>query len=399
MNWKTEVLSLIKPSPEEQKQVEKRIAVFIDKLRSVVLVKVILGGSGAKGTWLKGQHDADIFILFPATYESDKLSDITEQWLKKIGRFERFHGSRDYFRFYQDTFVFEVVPIRAIKKAEDAANITDVSPLHAAWVKKKSTEKICDDIRLAKAFCKAQRMYGAESYISGFSGYVLEILIIHYGSFEKFLKAAAGWREGTIIDYSHWYKNAQDVLLSINKAKLQSPLIVVDPVDKTRNAAAALGVEKWELMKKKAAQFLRKPSACFFTKAKMTPDMLKKKGKTVVLIEFSSPKGQHDKVGAKIVKTFEHVKKNLFDFGMIAANWEWDDKVILVFVVKKKKRRSFVLRKGPPLEMKEHVQQFMKKHKKIVKKSGHAWAQVKQTATLKEVVHDVVEKGMKVRVF
>src|SRR3989344_7128685 len=180
MNWKQEVLSLIKPSPEEQKQVEKRIAVFIDKLRSVVPVKVILGGSGAKGTWLKGQHDADIFILFPATYESDKLSDITEQWLKKIGKFERFHGSRDYFRFYQDRFVFEVVPIRAIKNAEDAANITDVSPLHAAWVKKKSTEKICDDIRLAKAFCKAQRMYGAESYISGFSGYVLEILIIHY---------------------------------------------------------------------------------------------------------------------------------------------------------------------------------------------------------------------------
>ena len=242
-------------------------------------------------------------------------------------------------------------------------------------------------------------MYGAESYISGFSGDVLEILIIHYGSFEKFLKAAAGWREGTIIDYSHWYKNAQDVLLSINKAKLQSPLIVVDPVDKTRNAAAALGVEKWELMKKKAAQFLRKPSACFFTKAKMTPDMLKKKGKTVVLIEFSSPKGQHDKVGAKIVKTFEHVKKNLFDFGMIAANWEWDDKVTFWFVVKTKKRPSSVLRKGPPLEMKEHVQQFMKKHKKIVKKSGHAWAQVKQTATLKEVVHDVVEKGMKVRVF
>ncbi|HLC20225.1 MAG TPA: hypothetical protein VJK72_04860, partial [Candidatus Nanoarchaeia archaeon] len=371
--------------------------------------------------------------------ESDKLSDITEQWLKKIGKFERFHGSRDYFRFcqkslskdtddmerrvgqrvifehaqkyttnplvkkngifltYQDRFVFEVVPIRAIKKAEDAANITDVSPLHAAWVKKKSTEKICDDIRLAKAFCKAQRMYGAESYISGFSGYVLEILIIHYGSFEKFLKAAAGWREGTIIDYSHWYKNAQDVLLSINKAKLQSPLIVVDPVDKTRNAAAALGIEKWLLLKKKSAQFLRKPSARFFTKTKMTIDMLKKK--TGVWIEFSSPKGQHDKVGAQIVKTFEHVKKNLLGFGMIAANWEWDDKVVFWFVVKTKKRPSSVLRKGPPLEMKEHVQQFMKKHKKIVKKNGHAWAQVKQAATLKEVVHDVVEKGMKVKMF
>ena len=55
--------------------------------------------------------------------------------------------------------------------------------------KKKIKGKILDEIRLAKAFCHANGCYGAESYIKGFSGYALELLVYHYGSFQKFVKA------------------------------------------------------------------------------------------------------------------------------------------------------------------------------------------------------------------
>jgi len=50
-------------------------------------------------------------------------------------------------------------------------------------------KKILDEIRIAKAFCYANNCYGAESYISGFSGYALELLVYHYKSFLKFIKS------------------------------------------------------------------------------------------------------------------------------------------------------------------------------------------------------------------
>ncbi len=56
------------------------------------------------------------------------------------------HGSRDYFQIKEKGFTFEVVPILKIKDAKEAMNITDVSPLHAAWVKKH--KKFADDIAL-----------------------------------------------------------------------------------------------------------------------------------------------------------------------------------------------------------------------------------------------------------
>jgi len=78
--------------------------------------------------------------------------------------------------------LFEFIPVVTIHKASDAQNITDISPLHVAWVN-KHIGKLRNDIRLAKLFCKAQGLYGAESHIRGFSGYLLELLVIAYGGF------------------------------------------------------------------------------------------------------------------------------------------------------------------------------------------------------------------------
>ncbi len=381
MDWKSTVLSTIKPASEEEKDVYLRIATFLQKLNKMLVdASAILGGSGAKGTWLKGRHEADIFVLFP--YEkykekSDKLSDILEQWLKGF-RFERLHGSRDYFRVREGEFVFEIIPILKIKNARDARNITDVSPLHAGWVKKNSNERLRNDIRLAKAFCKAQGCYGAESYIRGFSGYVLEILVIHYGGFEKLLKAALKWEEKQIVDAGSWYKKKENVWMAVNQAKLYSPLIVIDPVDADRNAAAALDKEKWMLFKEKAKAFLKKPEVKYFEKEEITFEKLKKKG-PIVWIEVESLTGKEDKVGAQLLLAFEWMKKQLQEFGVKDAGWEWDRKksASFWFIVERKERDKVVTVKGPPLEMESHVAAF-KKGKKTFVKDGNVWAKVER---------------------
>src|SRR3990167_5619623 len=152
-----EVLMEIQPDRNYEKEIFERLSLIIRKInQGQKSIKAILGGSGAKGTWLKS-FDADIFVLFDYGKFKDKsseLSDVLERILRK--RFKniiRLHGSRDYFQIRQGNFTFEIVPILKIQKAEQAKNITDVSPLHSRWVLKH--KKLAGEMRLAKQIGRA----------------------------------------------------------------------------------------------------------------------------------------------------------------------------------------------------------------------------------------------------
>ncbi len=242
-----EALNLVKPSQEERDKIKKIITEFSKKVK-IKNAKIEVGGSIAKDTWLKGEHDIDIYIKFnKKLYEKKDISAITQKALEKHHETERVHGSRDYYRIYESEYIIEVIPILDISKASQAKNITDISPFHVKYIKKH--KKLVDEIRLAKAFCKANNLYGAESYIKGFSGYVLEILTSHYGSFNKLMKAAAKWDSRTVLDPAQHYKY-KNVLFTMNRSKLTSPLTLVDPVQAERNAAAGLGEKKYLKLKK-----------------------------------------------------------------------------------------------------------------------------------------------------
>ena len=229
-----EVLIKIKPKKEEVANFIRSINSFLKTLNSKLKdAKAILGGSGAKDTWLSGSHDVDIFVQFNYKKYSKKSSDIADILQSKLKKsfpnINRIHGSRDYFQLKHDGFQIEIIPILEIKKAEDAINITDVSPLHSKWVN-QHTKNLKDEIRLAKQFCKAQKLYGAESYIQGLSGYVLEILIVKYGSFNKLLQSSKKWKNKEVIDVAKHYPKG-DATFHLNKSKQISPLIIVVPVD------------------------------------------------------------------------------------------------------------------------------------------------------------------------
>src|SRR3989344_6031349 len=219
------LLKSIKPSKFEEFRSDSKVNSFLKRLnKNLKDAAAILGGSVAKNTWLKRNHDVDIFVLFNNDANaSDRLENALEKSFKDI---ERIHGSRDYFQLRYKSLNFEIVPVLKIEKIKDAKNITDISPLHVQWVNSQKNEKISDEIRLSKAFAQAQGVYGAETYIKGFSGYVLEILTIYYKSFEKLVRAASGWQMHQMIDISRHYEG-------INKEKI-SPLIVIDPIDKAR---------------------------------------------------------------------------------------------------------------------------------------------------------------------
>ena len=377
-----EVLKVIKPSTAEQVKVKKVINTFIKKLDSKLSnAKSILGGSGAKDTWLSGNHDIDIFVQYDFKKykdQSSELSDLLKQSLKKAFpkiKFNTIHGSRDYFQFIYETYHFEVVPIIKFTKSKQALNITDISPLHALWVN-KHTKKLKDDIGLAKQFCRANDLYGAESYISGFSGYVLEILVANFGSFNKFLKAIIHMRLNEVIDFEKYY-HKKDVFFELNKSKLNSAIIVIDPVDKSRNAAAALSQEKFMLLKKVARKYLDNPTEEFYEKKEISFAKLNKKTKrNLVFITIEASSGKEDVIGMRLLKAFNFLKKELAPFEVKKFGWDWDQqkKAVFYFILKQLRLPDVEDRQGPPLKMENAVKAFKKKNKDTFEKHGRIFS-------------------------
>ena len=379
-NLLKEVLLEIRPTQEYEKEILGKANKIVSAInKGIKDAKAILGGSGAKGTWLK-TFDADIFVKFNYKKYKDKdsqLSEILEKFLKKRFKIARLHGSRDYFQIKQDNFTFEIVPILEIKKAADAKNITDVSPLHAEFVLKH--KKLADEIRLTKQFFKAAGIYGAESYIRGFSGYVCEILTICYGSFLALLKAASKWGEKEVIDIKNYYKG-KNVLMELNKSKLVSPLIVIDPVQKGRNAAAALDNEKFEILKRRAKEFLKRPSKGFFEANQLSEGDIRKKFEknSLMLLKAEPLEKKEDVAGAKMLKAFHFIEQNLGNYGfkVIESDMLWHKKIssLFYYALENAKLQETIEIQGPPLRMKMHAEFFKKKHKKTFVKGSRIFA-------------------------
>ena len=376
-----EVLEEIQPDKNYEKEIFGRLNLITRKInKNQKYIKAVLGGSGAKGTWLK-TFDADIFVLFiykKFKDKSDKLSDILEKILKK--RFRnviRLHGSRDYFQIKQGNFTFEIVPILKIKKAENSKNITDVSPLHSKWVLKH--KNLINEIKLTKQFCQSQNVYGAETYIRGFSGYVCEILTVYYASFLNLIKNAAKWQDKVVIDPEKYYRG-KDVFKLVNTSKLVSPLIVIDPVQKDRNASAALSIEKFNIFKNSAREFLKNPSKEFFAKKDIESlfFMEKSKNHKLISIDVNPLRGKSDIVGSKLLKIYEFLRNELnkHDFKVLKADWEWDRKgnAIFYFLFNKNPLSKFIEIIGPPLKIKQHVDNFKRMHEKTLIKHGKIFA-------------------------
>ncbi|MCF7798564.1 CCA tRNA nucleotidyltransferase [Candidatus Woesearchaeota archaeon] len=390
------ILTTITPAPEEVAALQIVISTMAAKLskaaeRVGVAVEVVPGGSTAKGTYLAGNFDIDMFVRFKT--DQKNLSDLLELMLADLEiTFERVHGSRDYFTFTQNNYFFEIVPVKYVDTHQDVDNVTDMSPLHVFWAQKHLTPSLRNDIRLAKQFCKAIQVYGAESYINGISGHVLDILVIHYGGFEKLLHAAASWGERTIIDSENKHAN---VLTELNKAKLVSPLVVIDPIDPQRNASAALSLEKYNLFKKHAKAFLVQPEKKYFDLPRFDKALLEKKKRDeedLYVIKFTPQQGKKDVVITKVLKVFEFLHRHLqlYDFKVNLADWFVDtDFCYVYFFVDNNQLSETLEREGPPLENFQGVERFKEVHGDAVyEKDNRLYVRVRR---------DFIDAGMCLR--
>jgi tRNA nucleotidyltransferase (CCA-adding enzyme) len=403
-----EVLNKINPPKEELNSISKFLKKFIFELEKKLYVMridadVFVGGSFAKKTMIKGrQYDIDIFIRFDEKYKKENISRLTLRALKEVEKNRKIiliHGSRDYFKInISPIFFIEIIPVIKIKNPKQAENITDLSYFHVNYIKKKlKTKKMLEEVRLAKAFCYANKCYGAESYISGFSGYAIELLIYHYKSFLNFIKAMTKIKEKEIIDIEKLYKNRYEIAMNMNSAKMNSPIILIDPTYKERNVLAALSNETFEEFKKACKKFLKNPKKEAFEIKEPDLESIKKKaikkGFEFILLSAETDKQEGDVAGSKLLKFYKHLGKEiekLYKINDKGFNYNGKKEAEYFFVIKSK---GEIIQKGPDLKDFENVKIFKKHHKNTFEKQGRIYAKEKVYTNINQFIELWKEKN------
>jgi tRNA nucleotidyltransferase (CCA-adding enzyme) len=378
-------LGISKPEREISEKINEISQNFIKQLNSKLRKKkisaeVFIGGSLAKGTLVKkSKYDVDIFVRFSDKYDEAGISKLLGKILGKKAK--KIHGSRDYYQQTVDEIIMEIIPVFKIKKPEDAKNVMDLSYFHVNYVLKKAKQKkkISDEIILIKSFCYAQNCYGAEGYIKGFSGYALELLIAHYGSFEKFLQQVVKTNnnEKIIIDNLNYYKN-KNILQELNESKLNSPIILIDPTYKQRNALAGLSDETFYKFKEVCKKFLKNPSSEFFIPKEIGIELNKKYKDKLKVIKIRTKSQQGDIAGTKSKKFFDFFKYRVKkEFKIKLAEFDYNEtrNIAAGYFVLDKKQDELV--RGPFIFDKKNVARFKKIHKKTITKKGSLYVKVK----------------------
>lgn len=398
-----EVLSeqskFIVPSKEELNKINKISKEFQSELskklkKSKIKAEVFLGGSLAKSTLVrKDFYDIDIFVRFDKSY-SNKISSLLGKMLKNS---KRIHGSRDYYQIKKDNIFIEIIPVIKIDKPEQAENVTDLSYFHVRYVlnKIKKDNNLADEICIAKFFTHAQNVYGAESYINGFSGYALELLIIHYKTFINFIKEIAklDLNSKLIIDEEKVYKNSEDILQFMNPSKTNSPIILVDPTYKERNALSSLSEKTLQEFQKICRSFLKNPSIKFFCQKNIADEF---KDSSTKIITIKTNKQAGDIAGTKSKKFHNFLLMELrkeFNIAKEAFQYMEDENLAKSYLLLKNKIPTEI--KGPPIKYEKNIKDFKSKHKNTFIKGDYIYTILNHNLTFKKWFDNFSSKNLK----
>lgn len=353
-----ETLKKIKPTKEEIKKIKETIKQIKKELKNK---KITIGGSVGKRTNLKNQSDIDIFVKYPTNEKN-----IEQKLYEEIKHLKptTIKASRNYYQITKNGYTIELIPVYDIKNVEEAKNVMDYSPLHTEYVKKKLKNK--DEARLLKQFLKANDLYGSETHKQGLSGYATELLTIHYKTFENTIKNISKWKEQTIIDIEKHYKDEEEIKKTLNPQRI-TPLIIIDPVNPERNAAASLNKTKYEQLKKISKKYLENENEEWFTPKNPLQTIKPRKNETLITKTIKTTKktemGRIAKKMRQIKKQLEQQQIKIKKHGLIEKNGE----ITIYYLIPKKLPPTKTIT-GPPITMKEHVQKFEKKWKQKTKK-------------------------------
>jgi tRNA nucleotidyltransferase (CCA-adding enzyme) len=364
------LISKVLPLCEPTHSQERRIATIAQEAKALVdsyvtrldeVVDVVFGGSFAKGTWLPDHADIDIFVKIKPSVGIDKFEEmgreIGSKALKNYGPKLRY-SDHPYVEVFVKKVRVNVVPCYDVEQGK-WQSAADRSPFHTRYICSNFDDEKRRQARLLKKFLKSVGIYGAEISTEGFSGYVSEVLVLKYSSFENLLCAAADWQERQIIAVSDYDSDFVRVF--------NSPVIIIDPVDSRRNLGTAISPESVAKFMLAARKFLEKPSLDFFKEGKYrrgTSKLLP----NVLVVEFSHEKKSPDIIWGQLKRSLSAIAKQLelAHFEVLRSSCVTDEKssAALAFLLESITLPPYTKRKGPEIFRRKDTASFFSNRKK-----------------------------------
>ncbi len=356
-----EVLRRVKPTRKELEQIRRAAEEIVQRLEGKGKYRrVVVAGSAARNTNLRGSSDLDVFLIYPRDVPREEM----EKEVLRIGAEVLENPETRYAEhpYVHGTFLgvpVDLVPAYEMRKGERIKSATDRTPLHQEYVASRCKGKLCDEVRLLKAFLKGIGVYGAEISVRGFSGYLAELLVLHYGSFLDVLRAASKWKPPVHVPVAR------------AAVRFKDPLIVPDPVDPYRNVAAPVSLDSLATFVAASRAFLERPSLVFFfpPDPTLSPSDVRRilSLRPVLVALFSYPPdaspdifwGELRHMASRIVRAFERM-----GYGVLYAD-VWTDEAkssALAVEIESTPASIYEKHEGPPVFNEEHSRRFLSKH-------------------------------------
>ena len=377
------IAKLSAPSKTKQVKLEKiskEIQKEIESFRDSRISRVQVGGSFAKGTWLENYTDIDFFVMISSTVEREEF----EQLGKSIG-FQVLKNHHPYLRYSEHPYVegqvdgirVNIVPCYKVEK-NMWKSAADRSPFHTEFMQDHLNDFLRGQVRVLKKFLKSIGVYGSQIAISGFSGYVTEVLILKYRSFKNVVQTFAELSPNYVVSMA---LPKQETL-----AKFTSPLIIIDPVDPRRNLGAAISHESVTKFVLASRNFLKDPSRDFFTNSfKLNPKIIMNIKSNLLIIDFKIQKRSPDILWGQLKRKLSSISRQLGNAGFkIIKKYCFTDEqqhAVLIFLIEFPSLSKIKLIVGPEMYFREETDSFIKKR---ANKSMMMWTDKMRIASIEK---------------
>ncbi|WP_247006099.1 CCA tRNA nucleotidyltransferase [Halorientalis litorea] len=352
----------VTPDPEERDRLRAVTERLTERTAAAVAdlpveADIVLVGSTARGTWLAGDRDVDLFVQFPPDLDRERL----EEYGLRIGRAVLPDGREEYAEHPYtvgefEGFTVDLVPCYDVADATAIQSAVDRTPFHTAYLEDRLDDDLADAVRVCKAFLKGIGVYGSDLKTRGFSGYLTELLVVEYGGFRPLLDAAADWHPPVELDPE-----------AHGETTFETPLVVVDPTDPGRNVAAVCSAANLARFQHYARELLADPREGLFEPDDPAPldpaafrEAVADRGTTPVAVRFDAPDVVEDQLWPQLRKSLSGVTDELDrrGFDVFRADAFADDHAVVFAELAVTERPRVERHEGPPVHVRDHAEGF-----------------------------------------
>ncbi|AGB36130.1 CCA tRNA nucleotidyltransferase [Natronococcus occultus] len=357
------VQSRVDPDADERARLRAVAATLTERAEDaatdlVAGADVLQVGSSARGTWISGDRDIDVFVRFPPELDRETLAEYgLEVGHATVPDGHEEYAEHPYVKGEVEGFDVDVVPCFRLESATEIRSAVDRTPFHNRYLEERLDEALAADVRLAKQFLKGIGVYGSDLRTQGFSGYLTELLVVEYGGFRSLLEAAADWHPPVEIDPED---HGADISFG-------DPLVVIDPTDPERNVAAVCAMENVARLQHYAREFRTAPSVEFFEPREPTPlteaalrEHLSDRGTTPVAVRFETPELVDDQLYPQLRKSLAGIVTGLEDcgFDVLRAQTFAAETAVVLAELSVAERPAIERHLGPPIHVRAHAEGF-----------------------------------------